>query len=187
MVSLRVNSKGRDFKEIAAQFMKQAQFVKVGILEDKTKRSEKTKETNASIARVQEYGYRAKGVPARPFLRPSFQKHRDEYIALFERILKASTANPSLLANSMQLIGQRAQADVRKYITAGPQIPPPNAPRYLAYKRALAKKGKASMDPRTLVLSSQMVKAINYAVVKGRSSPSNNKPIVNVGRYGRKP
>lgn len=191
MIKANVRSRGTlDPKALLQEFKKQAQYVKIGIMEDKTTRSANqpgADSTNAAIARVQEYGYPAKRIPARPFLRPTFQKNRDSYIALFARVLKAARAKPALIGNAMDIIGLKAQADVRKYITAGPQIPPPNAPRYLAYKKSLARKGKSSASPRTLVLSVQMVKAISYAVVKGRSSPSGKKPIIGSRRYGGRP
>lgn len=192
MVKVKVIRKTqKDLNRLIKQYMQQAQYVKVGILEAKTNRNADEPGgtlTNAQIARTNEYGHRKKGIPPRPFLRPTLERNRDKYIALFARIIKASTGNPALLGNAMGLIGATAQADVRKYITAGPQVPPPNAPRYLAYKRSLGKKKKGvKNDARTLVLTGQMVRAINYAVVKGKASPTGKRVVVGSQRYGGRP
>jgi hypothetical protein len=147
--------------------------------------------TNVEIGIWNEFG--SKTHPARPFIRPAFEKNRAEYLNLLALFVKAHVmTGRRTYVQTLGLIGQRMAADMKNYVTQGPQIPPPNSgyPNtergYWAEKlragywkqqkrnESLARRKKPPVEgpippPRTLVNTGSMVNSITYGVV-ARSS-----------------
>lgn len=140
--------------------------VKVGLLGSKKAGRPESTLTNAQVAIYNEFGTSSQ--PARPFLRPAIVKHRDAYLKFLEKGYSAAIKGETEITQSLGLLGQRASADVKNFVTQGEQVPPPNAPATLARKLGKTRKGSKG-SPRTLVDTGRMVNAITYEVVKGKA------------------
>jgi hypothetical protein len=165
--------------------------VLLGVLAHKAEkvRERKTKQpTNVQLGIIHEFG---RGhMPARPFIRPAFARHREDYLALLRMLVASSVYSGKMpFDKALRLIGVRMAADMKKYVTAGPPIPPPNSPAWAAEKarrgewklaqrrRRAAKKGLPvvegpALPPRTLVDTGQMVNSIDYAIIHRTSGES---------------
>lgn len=126
-------------------------FVKAGFLGAKTHSGDLT---NAQLASIHEYGLG--NVPARPFLRPAFMLHKDEYMGLLREAYEKSVLknSPDAFRKMLKLIGQRMVADIKNFVTAGSPVPPPLAPA------TIKRKGST----RTLVDTGQLIRATEYEV-----------------------
>jgi hypothetical protein len=137
--------------------------------------------TNVELGIIHEFG--TGRIPARPFIGPAFAKNRAGYIDTLKKLVKLSVYNGKMSYDrALGIMGLRMAADMKKYVTAGPPIPPPNAPKYFQEKvekgywkqekrnRSLQKKNKPipegpPLPPRTLVDTGRMVNSITHAVV----------------------
>jgi HK97 gp10 family phage protein len=129
-------------------------YVKAGLLGKGDSRSEGI--TNAQLASIHEFGLGH--VPARPFLRPAFMQHKDEYLKLLAEAYKRALEknSPEEFKRVLRLIGQRMAADIKKFVTAGPSIPPPLAEATIARKKS----------SRALVDTGTMIRAVDYEVAE---------------------
>lgn len=145
--------------------------------------------TNVELGIIHEFGVNAGGrrIPARPFIQPAFLKHRGEYLELLRLFVKKSVYTGDMrLEVALGIIGAKMAADMKLYVTSGPQIPPPNSPATLKAKleagqwnldrrRSRARKaGKPVPEgplppPRTLVDTGRMVGSITWAVIQKSS------------------
>lgn len=170
-------------------------YVKAGLLGPKATTARKAppgspvsqkQPNNVELGIIHEYGTRT--IPARPFIGPAFARNRKEYIRLLGKLVRASVYSGNMTyLRALGIVGAKMAADMKKYVTAGPQIPPPNAPKTLERKiaRGQWKRRKKLADgdappPRTLVDTGRMVGAITWGVVP-RSSGD-----IRRGRKGRK-
>lgn len=129
--------------------------VRVGLIEGKG--GDATREdglTNAAIGATHEYGSSDRRVPMRPWLFAAVEKHREDYAKLF-RVFAAQVLEGKMSSVRMlNLIGAKATADVKNYVTQGSPIPPPNAPS------TVARKG----SDRTLIDTGRMIGAVTWAL-----------------------
>src|SRR5579859_3473356 len=88
----------------------------------------------AYVATIQEYGFPAKNIPPRPFLRPTILKQQAEWRKIAESGAKAILAGKSSVGNVMEALGLKAAGDVRKAITL--VFHPPLSPRTIAARQA---------------------------------------------------
>src|SRR4051812_23698465 len=110
--------------------------VKVGYLDDGRAGSQKhdpdADMTNAMLAALMEFGSDDGHIPARPFIGGAFELNRQRYVkdlgvlvgGIYERKLSIETA--------LGIMGARIQNDVKRYVTTGAGVPPPNAPSTIA-------------------------------------------------------
>jgi len=110
--------------------------------------------TLAEIAVVHEFG--TSRIPQRSFLRSTLTEKRDDFIKFFSQLLKRVVEGGFGLDRVIGLVGQKMVAEVRKKISSGLGVPPPNAPS------TIARKGSA----RTLVDTGRLVSSITYEIVK---------------------
>ena len=168
-------------------------YVKVGLLGDSRAKRPAGDLTNAELGIIHEFG--TSRIPARPFIGAAFRKHAEEYRLLFRALVtKFVRAGDRSYLNVLGLLGAKAAADFKNFVTAGSPIAPPNAASTIARKSRrddqiwqakATKKGAVregpAMAPRTLVDTGRMVGAITYAVVQrdaaGRVVPPVGKPI----------
>lgn len=129
--------------------------VKIGVFADDGIRRDGL--SNVEIAIINEFreSVGPDGVgPARSFLRSTYDAKRHDWEKLLERVLVLVIKGKLELKEALELVGQRASADVRNRILHGAGIPPPNA------QSTIDRKGSS----RPLVDSSQMVNSISYQV-----------------------
>lgn len=154
--------------------------VKVGVL-GKSKEREGGKVSNVDLAMIHEFGAPEAGIPERPFIRGSYDKHEAEYGEFLKKGLTQVFAGKMSAKQALGLVGAKAASDVKAYVTSGPQIPPPNSERVwlekmnkgadkLYSRNAKRKKPiegpfMPKKTPRTLVDSGQMVNSVTWQVV----------------------
>lgn len=158
---------------------KAANFVKVGLLGSGAKRDDGAL-TNVEIGIIHEFGAPEAGIPERSFLRSTAARNRAEYMALLAKLAKKFYGEASLdgMRKALALVGQRASADVKKHITAGEPIPPPNTPEVFLRKLKKNEEGfnRTGLAPRTLVDTGRMVNSISYEVVLAGAPSAPKKP-----------
>lgn len=144
--------------------------------------------SSVELGLIHEFGAPEVGVPARPFILASFQKHRAEYRRMLEVAVRkgiaagvvSGTKGAAEYLRLLNLIGLKMATDMKAYVTQGPPIPPPNAPATLARKmrkgswkkRAMPaldefgrlKEPGAAGTPRPLVDTGRMVGSITWAL-----------------------
>lgn len=106
---------------------------------------------NVELAVIQEFGL---GVPERSFLRATFDKLKDRWFKFASRVMRLVAKGKIPLERGLAIIGEKVKADVKRAITQGAGIPPPNAPS------TIARKGSS----RPLVDTGRLVGSIDYEV-----------------------
>ena len=71
----------------------------------------------AQVAAIQEYGWPARNIPPRPFMRPTIIEKEKEWRNLAESGVKAILAGNETIGTVMEKIGLRAAGQVRAKIT----------------------------------------------------------------------
>jgi hypothetical protein len=148
--------KGEGLKRLA-EMMRQLgrkPFVKVGVLGDVQRRQEKGDAIdNVGLAVVHEYGLPHRGIPARPFLRGTFDTKKAAWDKLLERMAPLVLQQKLTVEAALALLGERAAADVKAYVTHGSALAP-NKPA------TIARKGSS----RPLIDSAQLINSVSYRV-----------------------
>lgn len=126
--------------------------VTVGVPEGAMHRSNGESISMALLAHIQNSGSVSRGIPARPFLIPALQHNQDKYI----KYLKSQTVSLILgkvaLSRVLNMLGQMAEADVKKYFTGG----------HFAPLSASTIKAKGSSRP--LIDTGQLRQSITYKI-----------------------
>ena len=164
--NIRTDRKGLEaLKKTIAKLRESPSYVRVGLLGDSKKNTRKGDGlTNGQLGLIHEFG--TSTIPARPFLRPVMNARADEDQTILANIAKrALDTKGSSRDRDLGLLGQKAAADVKNYITQGNPIPPPNAPATIARKEKKRRRGSTG-SVRTLVDTGRMVAAITHQVVK---------------------
>lgn len=110
--------------------------------------------TNAQLALMMEYG--TKNAPARPFMQISFTKHRAEYETLLAKLGKDLAEGDPRFERVLGIIGAKMASDMKRTITDGAGVPPPNA------ESTIAQKGSS----RPLVDTGALIGSIEWKVNK---------------------
>lgn len=145
-------------------------FVKSGLV---GKKAEETREgglTNAQVGAIQEFGSPSRNIPSRSFIRATFDRFREQYIAMLKPEIKKVYGGEGDMEKALGRVGVKMAADMKNSITQGAGIPPPNAPSVLARKRKKGRPG-SSGEPRTLVDKGKMLGAISWEVVMDGEDP----------------
>lgn len=169
----------RDFLD-AAEALSGGSYAKVGVLADDDKGGLHVpggKLTVAEIAAVNEFGTRAGNIPARPAHRMAFDVHQEELHQLAgQLVIKVTLDRTMSVEQALNILGATQAANVKKYITAGDPIPPPNAASTIRRKIESGQwnvRGKAQVQSgfgvRTLVATGRTVGAVTWAVITPRS------------------
>lgn len=111
--------------------------------------------TNVDIGVWHEFGIPKLHIPERSWLRSAFDANHDKWTKYAAELTKRVLSGKLSLYNALNRLGLLAATDVKKGITTGEGIPPPNSPT------TIARKGSS----RTLVDSGQFVGAIDHDVV----------------------
>lgn len=123
--------------------------VRVGVLEDgKGGEDREGGLTTAEIAAIHEFGSADGRIPERSFMRASFAKHRAEYIADVKTLLMNVIAGSMSFERALNVLGARVATDMKKFITTGAQVPPPNAPSTIWKKTFRERKGVVDAQAR---------------------------------------
>lgn len=154
-------------------------YAKVGILSDDARgglhqrKPDGTAEdlTIAEIAVVNEFGTEDGHIPARSFVRSTYDKMRERLTADAAKLAGSIVDGKMDLTRALNILGAELATGIRAAVTQGAGIPPPNAPSTLARKEAKGawnSRGAAQaqgLGPRPLVDTGAMVNAVTWAVV----------------------
>lgn len=113
--------------------------------------------TMAELGAIHEFGAPRAGIPERSWLRSTADEQRRKWLALLERALALVLRGKLDVRQALELVGQRAVADVVKKIRSN--IPPPLA------QSTIDRKGSS----RALIDKGRFVQSISYEVVSGRA------------------
>lgn len=132
-----------------AKILKQAiaadgpRYAKVGVLADDKgeEHEEGAALTIAEIAAILELGTEDGSIPARPFIRSTFDEQRAELEKMAIELVVEVTLFGLAEDVALHRLGAKLAAEIKKKITSGQGIPPPNAPSTAIAK---AMKGRTS-------------------------------------------
>ena len=171
-----------------AEAMKGGSYARVGVLADEAAGGLHERDpvtgrslplTVAELAAVLEYGTQDGHIPSRPFLRMTFDAQVDELARMAKLCVLKILTGDLTVGQSLGMLGAQLAAEVKKTVTAGPEVPPHNAESTLARKLAKGawnKRGKAQrskreggaeLGPRTLVDTGRMIGAVTWQVIMG--------------------
>ena len=161
-------------------------YVKVGFIEEGPGGQEHSNGmSHGEIAMVHEFGSPTMNIPERPFVGPSIVENESTYVRMLTRLIKAviSSVRPlhgaalaawksggmrprtsMTLERALGLLGLQASTDIKKRVTQGEPISPPNAPSVAARKQRMG-----AGVVRTLVDTGRMIAAVSWAVFIGSS------------------
>jgi hypothetical protein len=169
-VTMTIHEKDRGWKEFAAfiaDIKRDQPHVKVGVLDDGGKGSDDHGGfTNAQLAAIHEFGSEDGTIPERSFIRSTLTANIQEYKRILTKIVRGIYMRKLTPERGLGLLGAQVAADIKKRVTTGDEVPPPNAPSTLARKEKLRRKGSKGL-PRTLVDTGRMIGSVSWAVVKG--------------------
>lgn len=137
--------------------------VKVGVLSDGRGGNQHagSELTNAEIAAILEYGTEDGHIPARPALRSTFDAQREKLVELGKKLIhRYVVEGKGTIEQALGILGSTLATEMKKTITVGPGVPPPNAPSTIAAKGS----------SRPWVDTGAVVGAISYAVLPAKSS-----------------
>ncbi len=136
--------------------------------------------TVGEIAVVQEYGTVDGRIPARSFVRSTYDEMQPQLLADGEKLSLKVLDGRMPAETALGILGAKLAAGMKNKITQGSGVPPPNAPSTMARKIAKGKWNKAGSaqaagwGPRPLVDTGRMVNAIGFGVFTSRAG---RKPI----------
>lgn len=164
------------FQALVRDIQRSGAHVKVGVLEGVGTGSDKREGgvTNAELAAIHEFGTADGHIPERSFLRSTFNLNMPAYLQNLRTLLTKVLAGEITVEKVFNVMGARISTDVKKYITTGAGVPPPNAPSTLARKIAKGawnKRGtlKTNFSPRPLVDTGRLLVSITWAYIRGES------------------
>jgi hypothetical protein len=111
--------------------------------------------TMTELMAIHEFGSEAANIPERAPIRTTFAENEGETVEICAKLSKAVVTGGMPARKALGLLGAWGAAQVKKRITEGEHLPPPNAPA------TIARKG----SERPLVDTGRLVGAINYEVV----------------------
>lgn len=130
------------------ELSKNPSYVKVGLLGDGKKNNRTGAPlTNSALGIIHEFGTSVH--PPRPFIMPSFQKNKAEYLKMLAAGVKKDIHSESTRETVLALIGQKVSADMKAFIATNQVKPASGGP------------GKT-----TLLDTARMMNSITYAVIK---------------------
>jgi hypothetical protein len=136
----------------------ESSFVKVGVLADDAKGGMHVPGgdlTVAEIAVVNEYG--TDKIPSRPFARSTFDEKREEMVGLGKRLMAGIVDGKIKLKPALDVMGSTLATAMKRKITDGAGVPPPNAPSTVAAKGS----------SRPLVDTGRLLGSITWATIVG--------------------
>lgn len=150
-------------------------YVKAGILGPAAKEPVEGEALDmVGLAAVHEFGSKDGTIPERSWIRSTFELNRAAYVGLLRAMMGKVLEGKLSVEKALNILGMRMAADMKKRVTTGTGIPPPNAPATFARKlrqgerNLRGKKRKVEgpvMSPRTLVDTGRMVGSVTHVVV----------------------
>lgn len=145
--ALQVVDHGWEKFSMAVRALADEHGVQVGVIGERGDEEREGGMTNAQIAAIHEFGSEDGRIPERSFMRASFNAHKAEYINMLGQLLVRCLDGKLSADKAFGLVGLKISTDMKLFVTAGDEVPPPNAPSTIERKlgREHAKVGKARM------------------------------------------
>ena len=140
-------------RELAEQ-LKINPEIQLGVLSDQASGLDGL--TMAELAAIHEFGAPRANVPERSFLRATADEKQREWLTLLERALTQAVRGRLDVETALQIIAQRAVADVQAKIRSN--IPPELAPETVRRKGSTV----------ALIDSGRLLQSISASVVRGK-------------------
>ncbi len=155
----KLSDRDRGFAELMKVVAESAggAYVKVGVLGDE--RPAGSNLSTAEIAAVNEFGTTDGRIPERPAFRSTFEEQREHLTEDARRLILGWIDGKISIKVGLEAMGAKLVAAVRKKITSGAGVPPPNAPSTI----------RAKGSSRPLVDTGHMINSITSAVVAARN------------------
>lgn len=164
-VTMTVVEKDHGWKAIRAELERaKGSYAKVGLLDGGKNERSGDGLTNVELGIIHEFGAPKVGIPERPWLRGGIDYCSRELADLFERFGGLIMEGKLTVDRALGLIGVKAVAGIKAYVT-GPGVPPPNAPATIAAKKA---KGTSRGPVKALIDTARMIGGVAYEVVIGQ-------------------
>lgn len=149
-------------------------YVKVGVLDDPAAQATPSGDkgtdkrgdmTNAELAATMEFGSRDGRIPERSFIRSTYDVKLASYKEDLKKLVKAIYEQKVTIERALGLMGAKMSGDMKRAVTTGVGIPPPNAPSTLRAKLSKSKPG-SKKQPRPLIDTARMVGALTWLVLR---------------------
>ena len=152
-------------QELARRLATDDVHVRVGVLDDGRAGSDDHGGiTTGQLAVAMEFGTAT--IPARSWVGLTFDRSRAEVQADMRTLLGHIVDGKITVNKALNVLGAKYSAAVKKTVTQGEQIQPPNAPSTLARKIAKTREGAAN-TVRTLIDTGRMVGSVTWAAFGG--------------------
>lgn len=138
--------------------------LKIGVVGEKAAEphADNTGITTGEIAIINEFGTLDGHVPARPFVKSTFQKSQAGLVKELADGLRLMLTSGVKVRAALVRAGKYGANEIKKTIRSS--VPPPNAPSTLRQK---AKRGESGVQSRrTLIDTYKLLKAVGYALEK---------------------
>lgn len=139
--------------------------------------------TVAEIAVVNEFGTQDGRIPARSFVRITYDRMRPELEAIAFKLVWQITDGKMSVEQALNILGAKLASAIHHTVTDGSGVPPPNAPSTLRRKEAAGEwneRGEAQAagwGVRPLVDTGRMLNSIGWGVFTPRAG---RRPIEHV-------
>jgi hypothetical protein len=127
----------------------------------------------AALALIHEFGAPDANVPERSFMRATCDlKGPTEWNELREKLVGLIYDRKMTIEQALGLMGARAAADMKAFVTEGDEIPPPAAPATFLRKLQKNSRGfnSTGAPPRNLIDTSRMIGSLGWQVIVGDTS-----------------
>lgn len=130
--------------------------VKVGILANKGGNEKHDPESGATVAQIAAWNeYGTKTIPERPFIRSTFANREGDLEKVVARLAGHFVEGRVSLSRALDTLGAWGANAIRRTVTSGPGMRPPNSPATI----------KAKGSARPLVDTGRMLGAVSWEVV----------------------
>lgn len=152
-VTVSVKEIDRGWNRIKSEIEKiDKSYVKVGVLEEAGAYEEG--QTIAQVAGWNEYG--TTRIPARPFMRQTFEKYGDEIQTQIKGFLGKIIDGKESVAVALKKVGEMAKGKIQKTISSG----------QFAENRPATKEQKGAKKNKPLIDTGRLRQSINYEVTE---------------------
>lgn len=163
----------RRVMEVAKLLRERDVHVKVGVLEETAAGGEQREGgvSNAELAAIHEFGTPDGHIPERSFMRSTMDANKATYLENLKTLITRIVLGQITVDRAFNILGAKIAADIKKRVTTGEGIPPPNAPSTVARKRrrgAWNGKQGATGAIRTLIDTGRMIGSITWTVMNGK-------------------
>ena len=155
-------------KRLFETYQRRNSYAKVGLLGSETADNAGDL-TQAEIGAVHEFGTEDGRIPRRPWISAAFDLKKDELLQTAQKLILMLMDGKITMEKALGILGLKLSTEIKKYVTTGDPIPPPNAPSVQKAKEAKTRSG-AAHGVRTLIDTGRMVASVTWAVIIERKA-----------------